>query len=377
MASSQGSKEFKYQTDFPSFYSTSVTRVSQDTNRNKPNIVRKTKHLTVVASRYSYSHVSEKNKSKFHELQLVNNDNGTNLTYKILETDNKWKQANFDIISQQHAYLFNTYLINNNKHFVSIFLSAKEYNIYDMENDKWFFSKNKRISFAEHQPSRQQNIMITDNLILVSYNDKLEFFGCFVNDHVTRPIVRLREYLFKINKNTDNNKSKDIKRIVYSYGYHGICCTNIKSKYLAAMNKSDGMTDLKFTIILFGGSVHSNIDFLSSFLVIDINVILKDVYNDNTYNSDRYILDRCMFREKPINKNLIKCVNFNKETLDEATFSSFAFECVWNGKNEAIIMIIGGSINCGENKSIYLYNTANHELSIRENVKCCLKMLVL
>ena len=122
--------------------------------------------------------------------------------------------------------------------------------------------------------------------------------------------------------------------------------------------KCDGMCVIHFIEQDKFGCGYCNLDFLSSFVFLDVLLSYKGIKIINLL----------------IDENLI---DKRKPTLItmQGRYYYFGFECVFNSKNEPTVIIISGRDlnNHNKNQDIYLFNCVTHELTVKKQVEllCC------
>ena len=303
-----------------------------------------------------YSHFSRKKNDKSNEKSTKQqqkniiiggkNSNG-DAFYELFVDDNDSNSINYESFKKYYNKIFanlkwigldgargtHSYLVQNNKYIV-VFKFDQRYNVYDMENDKWMLKQDEKK--FKHEINR--SVLINDEIIVGSYEHALCFY--FIgNDHITNPIL-IHKYTLKTQH-------------VSFYG-HGMCIID----FIKQESSQDKLYQTyKLKIILFGG-IH-NKDFLSSFLYLD--VLLS--YQDNKVLS-------LSINENLIDKKKIKLININQNTINNKRYFHFGFECVFNSKNEPIIIIIGGwdGYNDTIKKDINLFNCVTNELTRYQKV---------
>ena len=275
----------------------------------------------------------EANGDGFYELIVDNNTNSIN--YKSFANDYNKKFANLKHIGLDDARQTHSYLVQNHKYLV-VFEMGRKYNVYDIENDQWMLRQYEKL-LRHHISWGSQSALINDEMIIISSKTKL-YFHFIGNNHIRDPIFA-HEYTLK---------TKGV-----SFHRHGMCITN----FIQQKSQQDELYHTyMLKIILFGGD--ENKDFLSSFLYLD--VLLSYISNDAKYQLVSLSID-----ENLIDKNKIKLVNMNTKTIPNS-YEAFGFECVFNSKNEPIVIVIG---SCGSgSKDICLFNCITHELTLKKRV---------
>ena len=228
---------------------------------------------------------------EFYEFTV--NDDRHSVVYKSLTNNHDKKFANLKHIGLRGARFVHSYLIHNNKYLV---LFMKDwYNVYDMENDRWFLNQVEQIHLLVPNTLHSRSVLIHDEIIIVSYKNDIHFHF-IANEHLTVPAVMAR-YILK-------TKTVDF----FSHGMSIIDFVRVKQQ-LEFSNKTKDADDVEvqtytFKIILFGGCANKH--FLSSFVYLD--VLLSYVSNENYYklvilSIDEYIHDKRDIKMKHISRS--------------------------------------------------------------------------
>ena len=292
-------------------------------------------------------------KSTFYELTITSTDNGDDdeISYQLFKT-----QANDDSKEERMKsvtgmiYLF---LVQNNKYLGVI--QEKEYTVYDIENDKWLPLHTDLMKPVSYRGSRYA--LIGDDIIVYNGANKM-FFYYIAGDHITLPIF-LKEYTL----DTD-------------YSYHGLSCIKYDEKI--DVNNDDGTINIKyeFKILIFGGSQA----FLKSFIELGVELVIVeelqgDVRSSNINNNAKFSSKMTINQAKIDSKEIICDENVSILLESSTTGESFGHDIVHNIKNEAIIVIFGGSWGQQGSKmsethrNVYLYNCVNKTLKSTKDVK--------
>ena len=277
-------------------------------------------------------------------------DDETNaMHYKSFENDYNKKFAHLKYSSLwQGDYLSHSYLIENNKYLV-VFKDNDYYDVYDMDKDKWLVDH--KCPLGEKVGFKSRSIMINDEIIIASGDDLCGLrFYYMGNKHITNPITIYSHYL----------------QTPLLFAQHGMCViafkkldTNLKkSKNL----KNELLKTFELKIILFGGSWNDPI--LSSFLILDILIDCDYSKNWQSFPDVDISIDETL-----IDWNKIKLTNmgFSYTLRKSIIWKNFGYECIFNDKNEAIIIVIGGFGKWRQD--IHLFNCVTYELASKQKVK--------
>ena len=295
----------------------------------------------------------------FHELILT--DFGDDLIFKSFDSD--YNKKNGQIARGAGGY--HSYLVQNNK-YLAVIQKSLEYNVYDIENDKWLLpdrSSQDRIEIESPSVDGPRSALIGDDIIAFSGDTQINFYY-IANDHITKPVL-INKYNMKLNK-------------TFEYYYHGICCIDYEKK----INKDDKI-DYRFKLVLFGGRMK----FLQSFVEFDVTLNVTSTkklsqlqlkggdgsINTGTDSEDGSVIDcKLKVKEKIITSDEIIC---SKELTalqsNLNVWMSFGHGCIINSKNESIIIVVGGHEGGAwkSHLSIYLFNCTSKTLDVK-NVKC-------
>ena len=273
-------------------------------------------------------------------------DDTNTIKYKSFEIDYNKVSANAKCTGLYTAEFAHSYLIENNKLLV-VFCGVSCYNVYDMENDKWLLPRHgktlmENISRNSTFESGIRSVMINDEMILISVGSDFLFY--FIGyDNIIDPIL-IHHYKLKTNN--------------IEFICHGMCvikCVKHESGIGTGIAKQNAYVTYKLKIVLFGGK---NNPILSSFLLLDI--FMSYVVKEKTYQ-----LVKVSINENLIDKKEIKVKNSSYNLLGEE-WKYFGYQCVYNDKNEPIIIVIGGSHKI--KRDIYLFNCLTYEISCKEQV---------
>ena len=224
-------------------------------------------------------------------------------------------------------------------------------------------------------------VLITDEIFVISHHRDLYFYFIDKND-IAHPKL-LEKYTIKENDHD------------LSYDEHGIVCTKIAKTRQSHDHDTDHddntgnksvsncgsiCTSLKFELIIFGGC---ETVFGESFMKILVD--LKLSYDHDNCSIDNNYKNDCngkfnMKNIKPIikikeEKMLIKSemiVNDENNSKDtyackirlDKRFRLFGYECLWNGKHEPVIVIIGGTYN----RSVIVFNVTTNVIQFKSKV---------
>ena len=274
------------------------------------------------------------------------------ISYKSFEKDYNKKNANLKIIGSDNADYIASYLLHDNKYLIVIH-SIYYYNVYDLLNDKWLIKgKGAQLSLGTYT----QSVLINETVLVNTTHRRVNFYWIDEN-HMTNPLL-IKEYRMK--------KSNAW------FESHGVCCIDCKEN--------------SFKLVLLGGMYET---FLSSFMILDCQLKLSnykesassnscDNSNINISNINRY---QIIVKETLIDENDIQlrmeceneCQNVvNKSVIKTMKWTCFSVECIMNGKNEAVIIFVGGfDIQLNIKKWIGLFNVTTKQLIIKQNVKYC------
>ena len=245
-------------------------------------------------------------------------------------------------------------------------------NVYDMDTDEWLSNK-RDITVAELLwTDEDRYLLINDEIVIISAENELYilFIG---NDHIMQPLV-LYKYKLK-------TKSLD-------YEDHGMVCTQFKQEKISDEIEL-GNTMVELEIILFGG--FNNVCFGKSLLKINIKLTYNDDYSNisnSTSVSDNRKDDMeksLEIKETLLQYNNIKCINFDKNlSVLDGVFDRFGYQCIFNSKNEGVIIVIGGRHNIDHylhgseirsrksgkkgSRMLHLFNAVTNEMYFYDNV---------
>ena len=261
----------------------------------------------------------------FHEILLSDKDNS--ISFKSFANDYKTHNANLGKIGICATRGVQSFLLDNNKYLI-VFREHYGYNVYDMINDKWLLNTNNTKFLG------QKCILITDQIIASYdyYRDKIHLYYIGANN-MTNP-QHIKAFTLDTN-----------------YSFAGMCCTEF------IKNEKDNK--LMFKILLCGSN---NIPFLSSFLSLSISLSLN---NNKIIKFDQNKIDEKMFKFKNVSLTKNEYYNYNYMWIGASC------ECIFNEKNEAIVVFIGGMLHSSRNsRSICLYNPVSHEMYFYHKVMC-------
>ena len=263
----------------------------------------------------------------FYEILLSDKDNS--ISYKSFKNNYKKRNANLKKIGIDHGSFVQSFLLNNNK-YLAVFHDRSGYNVYDMINDKWLLKKNNKNILGK------KSILMTDEIIATydyDYFEKSQLHFYYIGSyHLTNPL-RIKTF--------------DLSMKAAA----GMCCTEF--------SKNEKDNKLMFKIILYGGSFLSS--FLSSFLTfLSLSISISLDRNEIIIFGQQKI-DKKMFK--------LKNVSMTKNEYYKYGWCSPGCECVFNEKNEAIVIFIGGILN-GRRRSICLYNSVSDEMYFDHKVTC-------
>ena len=239
-----------------------------------------------------------------------------------------------------------SHLIKQGKYIV-IIDPKRGYNVFDIENNVWLLEKsNKNIDLSS---VHFRSLIINDEIIIISNYEYVYFYSISIaNNNFTNPKL-VKKYKIV----TPN----------LSYSVHGMCCLDLKEtqqgirKYINTLdnfktqnNTHNSTTAYDCKLILFGGTHgggHHRFLF-DTFLLLDINV--SNI--DNSYSMDitekvidfetNSYLSNKKDDNNSNNNSSSKWLNIDPNSKFYEDFMSFGYECVYNSKQEPIIVIIGG-----------------------------------
>ena len=263
-----------------------------------------------------------------------------------------------------------SFLMRNNKYLMIV--DCEGSNVYDIKNDKWLLDSNNGKFYCDDWYD-DRAILISDDILALSSGNTIEFYfvGKMKNKNVNTINTHDESQLVDQITSPKYLTSYDIKYddVNAKFENHGMVCTNL--------NIIDGDDDdnknvcqLKFNVVLFG--VVSRLD--NEFLFVDLGIMLSYNYNYNcNLNSNTSDINSIKKTCKlDVNENVINIGN-------SITSAMFGYDCVYNWKNEAIIVIIGGvrlvtvdgkhRTYTTASKTIYLFNTVTHKIESKPDVK--------
>ena len=291
----------------------------------------------------------------FTELILNNNCNTNSIDYKSFAIDYGKKYADVTFGGLDDAQFTHSYLIRNNKYFI-VFRHDLHYNVYDMENDKWLLNQNEK-TLSKNDSLDSRSVLINDEIIIISTKHQLCFY--FIGgDHITDPIL-IKQY-----------------QLTRRYGFvsferHGMCIIDFIDINKSISNAGDDYINddelfqkykYKIKIVLFGGC---NEYILSSFLFLDITLSCSIIQPTRL---------KLSIDDNWLGKNEITLNNIDTNKVKEQVWHDFGYDCLFNSKNEAIIVIIGGSsgkvadTGCKMEKDIHLFNCKTYQLTCIKQV---------
>lgn len=177
----------------------------------------------------------------------------------------------------------------------------------------------------------------------------------------------------------------------YHLESHGMCCIDYKINCQKINDKSETSTgkiqSIKCKMVIFGShELAEENQFLDSFLELDIKITFDKSFDvEQVSIDDNFDMLKIDIQESMIERNMFKYAKSDERCLDLMDMYCFGYQCVYNDKNEAIIIIVGGccfrwkkSKDVNDNKkrekelskSIVFYNTVTHEFKVKPNVKC-------
>ena len=283
----------------------------------------------------------------FHE--LIVDDENHSINYKSFAKDYKKEFANLEYAATDlyldHGQFTHSYLVQNNKYIV-VFYGNSYYNVYDMENDEWMI-QNDYTKLEKHDNSfSSQSVLINDDMIIISIGDSLYFY--FIgNNHITDPKLV---------------HSHQLPKKYGSFEHHGMCLTNFvqinddDEKESKSSSKSS-FDKYKLKFVLFGGRER-----LPSFVLLDV------LLSYNHWDSKKINVS---ISDELIDVDDIKCDNKEEMKMDTLKLYYFGSVCLFNCRNEPIVVIVGG-FNIGNdfkmNRNICLFNCVTKKLVCHQEV---------
>ena len=381
-------KDFPFAVDY-----NSVARYSADID---PSLsISSTKRIILVGG---------KKESGFYEIvtkagsNLAHNDGENVIEIKSWCKDLRYAKTNADLskIGRKSSNDSLSFITKDNRFIIYINHVSKSrskgycgYNVYDIKKDKWLYKRGQGFTHDGGLDTCRA-VLLSDKWLVISD----EWNICI--------------HLVDINVDNDDEPSVKIKlakvyKIQYQdfwkYSFHGLVCIDYpgcnknsddddngnsdennadannekKEKENEKEKKTGGISEKnsknskkdKYTLMVFGGRVPDHFmgrPFLKSFvrldLVLDNSVDIKSISDDNDSDSDDDDNTKKTFvsvTERPVPDKEIDFVNRDKnEEFYQLRLERFGFECRFNNKNEANIVIFGG--NDGSGMGTY-YNT--------------------
>ena len=341
--------------------------------------------------------------SGFCEVFPNNDNNSPSIKYKSFKSDYNLKNASVSGINMITAIDVHSYLIENTDHddsknsemkyqYMVVFEYMKGYNVYDMINDCWLLDSNVKGDEGHiYDEEGARSLLITDDILLISSMGYLYFYWISVKSgHITNPIL-IKKYEYASFPSMDHH-----------FDNHGMCCVDYNISYndinINKNNQKSGhekIQSITFKVYLFGSDETSRqYEFLDSFLQLNIilsfdksfdTLMMHDInITNNNYKGKINNMLKIDIKENMIERDMLKYSQNDEKYLDLTDMYCFGYQCLYNDKNEAIIIIIGGccfhwknSNDIDENKkrqkqlskSVIFYNTATNELTVKPNVK--------
>ena len=331
----------------------------------------------------------------FLEVQISLKDGNHVVEYKSFEKDYKKSNANLLIAQSMlfhdthdsdcfsiSAVYFHSFLLNDNKLLMT--LNHGGLNVYDIEQDKWLTGTTEKGNKNFYVLDGDRVVLVTDEIFVTS-DDKHLYFYFIDKNNVTHPKL-LKKYTI----NKDNTE----------YTQHGIVCTNLKIlETISNDHDTRARTSLKFDIIVFGGC--EAIFFGESFIKFHVNLSYGNKNINIKKNANRCIGNIkeikpiIKIKEEPMSIECSMIVNDNdnincnddknkNDDIDDdeislamdsilmATKWAFGYQCLLNGQNEAVIIIVGG-YNTGDeeeaqDQSIIVFNVARNTIKVKSKV---------
>ena len=275
------------------------------------------------------------------------------IKWKSLNKDHNKSNADLKKISFDDAEDVNSFLIDNKYMFIQ---NKTQYNVYDMIDDEWLLKENDSFYsqvYTSYDAREKESILlwyearsvvINDQFYIISLHNNVYFFPVW-NYYRIIDLDVLEKYSLT---------TKDSY-----FAAHGMCC--IDFEYKSTTNGKNIVHDLRFKLLLFGGTKQFKRDFFSTFLTLDIKMEFKTDSN--------YKLCKDMYDGFQLSKFIVTESKSNLEANEYRmrNWSHFAYHCILNGKCEPIIVIVGGTYD--DCSSVCLYNTITQEICVKSQVE--------
>lgn len=263
------------------------------------------------------------NATSFYEIIL---SRATNPTANFISIEHEYMKINANLNKSGSRLTrscdmksLHSHLTSNEKYVIAI-QDTWGYNVYDLENDNWLLSLNNTTVMQDALPrATERSLLINDEIIAISEGNNIHFYS-IAGDRLKNP-----QLIAKHNIKTDK----------LGYACHGMCCIGFDDVKQGKDNSFDSYT---CKIVLFGGAFGYGQKLFQSFVVFNIKV-----------NRSRYKIKLDSINEEKINfdmdnskSNREKWVNIDPNNDVYNNYFDFGFECIYNAKQEAVILIIGG-----------------------------------
>lgn len=246
-------------------------------------------------------------------------------------------------------------------------------NVYDIDKDEW----QCKDPGHNKQFNKLGGVKREDGISILSLNDEIVIV-LNANDRKTMYFIDIS------NENVYEPEIFEVKVLINDKDINAIAMCCIEYDYRYNSNSNNKSKECKLKILLFGCREKNIIDSLASY-----NICIN--WNDikNTWNVSSFIKNKINGNDITIvnddenNNNNLNKINLIKQ-LNKCRLYDFGYQCIFNLKNESIIIIIGGTnANNDQNddnddnddriewgKSIILFNVTRKELKLKQNVKC-------
>lgn len=296
------------------------------------------------------------NATKFYQVVSGGGSLTNRITFKSFETDMMKPNANLTKIGYSKntgAKDTHSFLTKDQKHII-VLSYCNGYNVYDKENDKWLETTNSinwKFTFSQFARS----LLINDEIIVISEGRNLLFFSIAKRyNHFLNP-----QLIAKYQIQTPN----------VEYKGHGMCCIGMDVIHNASNSKKQCF-NYNIKIVLFGSFY--GVKFLESFLLLNISI------NANYYTFLNGINSSCITCsenkidfgiDNHIEYNDGKWINMDPNDKSLESLAAFGFECVYNSKQEPIIIIVGGY--CWKFKNLHKEWLQKYGIQIDKSVIAC------
>ena len=275
------------------------------------------------------------------------------ILFKSFEKDYKKTNANLNKIrfksTNYYAAMGTQSHMMSNGNEIIIYHVYRGYNAYDIKNDAWILAQNRKIVDMGHVAQSNCNprsLLINDEILIISDAKQFDLYSIAKRyNHFTDPQIMKRHLI--------ETKGLD-------YFGHGMCCTGLD------IISKNGSRYYKIKVVLFGSGhrCDQRIDLWDSFLQVDITIDVNYgmIVNENCVDIKEETLkvDQNYGGDRPYIDNL----------------DSFGFECIFNSKQQPILVIIGGQLahdldpteSAKHGKCVIACNTVTGQVTIKRNV---------